>query len=167
MQGGWSGRAHLPQSVAKPGTICYARARVNHKKEVLFRRYCRETGATAPRGLGMLNQCVQGFSSPRRGSATRSIGTVPGVSRTPTTPGRSPEQRLRALAKANEVRLARAQLKRGRRRPDRACAGGRRPCGSQKFARRSSGPRGRSRTRSEGSSGLRAGSVGGWVFVVC
>jgi hypothetical protein len=29
-----------------------------------------------------------------------------------TAPGRSPEQRLRALAKANEVRLARAQLKR-------------------------------------------------------
>ena len=33
------------------------------------------------------------------------------TSRTPTTPGRSPEQRSRALAKANEVRLARAQLK--------------------------------------------------------
>jgi hypothetical protein len=44
--------------------------------------------------------------------ATRRIGTVPGVSRTPTAPGRSPEQRLRALAKANEVRVARAQLKR-------------------------------------------------------
>ena len=36
---------------------------------------------------------------------------MPVVSRTPA-PGRSPEQRLRALAKANEVRLARAQLKR-------------------------------------------------------
>jgi hypothetical protein len=33
-------------------------------------------------------------------------------SRKPTAPGRSPEQRLRALEKANEVRLARAQLKR-------------------------------------------------------
>src|SRR6266542_6146815 len=44
-------------------------------------------------------------------SGTRRIGTVPVVSRTPA-PGRSPEQRLRALARANEVRLARAQLKR-------------------------------------------------------
>jgi hypothetical protein len=34
------------------------------------------------------------------------------VSRAPAVPGRSPEQRLRALAKANEVRVARAQLKR-------------------------------------------------------
>jgi len=33
-------------------------------------------------------------------------------SRTPGIPPRSREQRLRALAKANEVRLARAQLKR-------------------------------------------------------
>jgi hypothetical protein len=37
---------------------------------------------------------------------------VPVVSRTPTAFGRSPEQRLRALAKANEVRVARARLKR-------------------------------------------------------
>src|SRR6266702_7669525 len=44
-------------------------------------------------------------------SRTRRIGAVPVVSRRPA-PGRSPEQRLRALAKANEVRLARAQLKR-------------------------------------------------------
>jgi len=35
------------------------------------------------------------------------------MSRTPTAPGRSPEQRVRALAKANEVRVARTQLKRG------------------------------------------------------
>jgi hypothetical protein len=33
-------------------------------------------------------------------------------SRKPTVPTRSPEQRLGALARANEVRLARAQLKR-------------------------------------------------------
>ena len=33
-------------------------------------------------------------------------------SRKPTAPGRSPEQRLRALDKANEVRCSRAQLKR-------------------------------------------------------
>jgi hypothetical protein len=32
--------------------------------------------------------------------------------RKPTVPTRSPEQRLRALARANEVRRARAQLKR-------------------------------------------------------
>jgi hypothetical protein len=38
---------------------------------------------------------------------------VPVVSRAPTAFGRSPEQRLRALAKANEVRVARARLKRG------------------------------------------------------
>jgi hypothetical protein len=38
--------------------------------------------------------------------------TVPVGSRAPTAFGRSPEQRLRALAKANEVRVARAQLKR-------------------------------------------------------
>ena len=37
---------------------------------------------------------------------------MPVVSRTPTAPGRSPEQRLRALTKANEVRVARAQPKR-------------------------------------------------------
>jgi hypothetical protein len=37
---------------------------------------------------------------------------VPAVNRAPTAFGRSPEQRLRALAKANEVRVARAQLKR-------------------------------------------------------
>jgi hypothetical protein len=35
------------------------------------------------------------------------------VSRTATAFGRSPEQRLPALAKANEVPVARAQLKRG------------------------------------------------------
>jgi hypothetical protein len=48
------------------------------------------------------------------GSATRRIGGVSVVSRAPvpTASGRSPEQRLRALAKANEVRVARAQLKR-------------------------------------------------------
>jgi hypothetical protein len=51
------------------------------------------------------------FSRLDLSSGTRRIGTVPVVSRTPA-PGRSPEQRLRALAKANEVRLARAQLKR-------------------------------------------------------
>jgi S13-like H2TH domain len=33
-------------------------------------------------------------------------------SRAPTASGRSPEQRLRALAKANEVRVVRARLKR-------------------------------------------------------
>src|SRR6266540_1704917 len=37
---------------------------------------------------------------------------MPGVTRTPTAPGRTPEQRLRALTKANEVRVARAQPKR-------------------------------------------------------
>jgi hypothetical protein len=37
---------------------------------------------------------------------------VPVGNRAPTAIGRSPEQRLRALAKANEVRVARAQLKR-------------------------------------------------------
>jgi hypothetical protein len=36
-------------------------------------------------------------------------GVVPVVSRAPTAFGRSPEQRLRALAKANEVRVARAR----------------------------------------------------------
>ncbi len=36
---------------------------------------------------------------------------MPVVSRAPTAFGRSPEQRLRALAKANEVRVARARLK--------------------------------------------------------
>ena len=38
---------------------------------------------------------------------------MPGVRGTPSAFGRSPEQRLHALAKANEVRVARAQLKRG------------------------------------------------------
>jgi len=54
---------------------------------------------------------ASGFSLASTYLGTRRIGTVPVVSRTPA-PGRSPEQRLRALAKANEVRLARAQLKR-------------------------------------------------------
>jgi hypothetical protein len=37
---------------------------------------------------------------------------VPNEERTPRAPARSPEQRLRALAKANQVRSARAHLKR-------------------------------------------------------
>jgi hypothetical protein len=47
-----------------------------------------------------------------RSLSPRTIGVVPVGSRAPTAFGRSPEQRLRALAKANEVRVARAQLKR-------------------------------------------------------
>lgn len=41
----------------------------------------------------------------------RRIGAVPSEERKPSAPTRSPEQRLRALAKANQVRSARAQLK--------------------------------------------------------
>ncbi len=45
-------------------------------------------------------------------ACARRIGAVPSEQRKPSAPGRSPEQRLRALEKANQVRRARAQLKR-------------------------------------------------------
>jgi hypothetical protein len=76
-----------------------------------------EKGAIPPpnrRASGPESGTVQPVVSSRPGlvSADRRIGAVPVVSRTRTPFGRSPEQRLRALAKANEVRVARARLKR-------------------------------------------------------
>ncbi len=40
-------------------------------------------------------------------ACARRIGAVPSEQRKPSAPGRSPEQRLRALEKANQVRRAR------------------------------------------------------------
>jgi hypothetical protein len=45
-------------------------------------------------------------------ACARRIGAVPSEQRKPSAPGRSPEQRLRALETANQVRRARAQLRR-------------------------------------------------------
>ena len=52
------------------------------------------------------------FPPTRRAPGARRIGAVQPERRTASVPARSPEQRDRALAKANEIRLARARLKR-------------------------------------------------------
>jgi hypothetical protein len=64
---------------------------------------------TYARQLTALTNAAGALSRP---AAARTIAVVAGDERRPSAPARSPEQRLDALARANQVRSARAQLKR-------------------------------------------------------